>query len=203
MRELQAARATPLIRSAAAIPPATGRSVPADARPRRTGVLLAVAACAWAVDQLTKALAVGSLAGREPIELLGGVLTLRLVRNPGAAFGLAGGMTLLFTAVAAGVVIAVLRTARRLASTAWALALGLLLGGALGNLSDRVFRAPALLRGHVVDFLELPHWPVFNVADTCIVVAAALMVLLSVRGIPLDAPAGSSGSGPAGSRQHP
>ena len=72
------------------------------------------------------------------------------------------------------------------AARAWAIALGLLLGGALGNVTDRIFRDPAPFRGHVVDFIELPHWPVFNVADTAICVAAALFVLLSVRGIHLD-----------------
>ncbi len=118
--------------------------------------------------------------------MIGGVLNLRLVRNPGAAFGLAQGMTVLLTCIAVAVIAMILRTARRLRSTAWGVSLGLVLGGALGNLGDRLFRDPGPLRGHVIDFLELPRWPVFNVADSAIMTGAALMVWLSVRGIPLD-----------------
>ena len=104
------------------------------------------------------------------------------MRNPGAAFGFAQGLTIAFTVVAVGVVVVILRLSRRLRSTPWAIALGLVLGGAVGNLVDRLFRAPGPGRGHVVDFLELPHWPVFNLADSAIVTAAVLMVLLSARG---------------------
>ena len=119
------------------------------------------------------------------------------MRNPGAAFGIAQGLTVAFTVVAAVVVVVILRLSRRLRSTAWAVALGLVLGGAVGNLVDRVFRAPAPGRGHVVDFLELPHWPVFNLADSAIVAAAVLMVLLSARGLSYD------GSPAAGSLSEP
>ncbi len=118
--------------------------------------------------------------------MIDGVLNLRLVRNPGAAFGLAQGMTVVLTCIAVAVIAMILRTARRLRSTAWGVSLGLVLGGALGNLGDRLFRDPGPLRGHVIDFLELPRWPVFNVADSAIMTGAALMVWLSVRGIPLD-----------------
>jgi signal peptidase II len=107
---------------------------------------------------------------------------LRLVRNPGAAFGLAEGYTVVLSIIALGVAAVVIRLSRRLASTPWAVAFGLLLGGALGNLSDRVFREPGFLRGHVVDFLALPHWPVFNIADSSICVAAALIILMALRG---------------------
>jgi lipoprotein signal peptidase len=161
-----------------------------DARPsgsrRLIGALLAVAGVVWVVDQVAKITAVRELSDRAPIELLGGALTLRLVRNPGAAFGIAGGGTVFFTLVAVVVAVVILRVARRLGSGWWALALGLMLGGALGNLTDRMVRDPAPLRGHVVDFLELPHWPVFNVADMAIVGGSALMVLLSFRGVPFD-----------------
>ncbi len=112
---------------------------------------------------------VRELSDREPVTLLGGLLTLRLVRNPGAAFGFAEGLTIAFTVVAVAVVVVILRLSRRLRSTPWAVALGLVLGGAVGNLVDRIFRAPGPGRGHVVDFLELPHWPVFNLADSAIV----------------------------------
>jgi signal peptidase II len=149
-------------------------------------LLLAVAATVLLADIATKTLAVRHLDGRAPVELLGGLLTLRLVRNPGAAFGMAAGMTVLFTVVAVVVVAAILRLSRRLRSRAWAVALGLVLGGALGNLVDRVFRAPGPGRGHVVDFLELPHWPVFNLADSSIVAAAVLMIVLTLSGSSYD-----------------
>ncbi len=152
----------------------------------RLPLLLGVAGLVLAGDLVSKWLAVRELGDREPVELLGGLLTLRLVRNAGAAFGFAQGLTIAFTVVAAGVVVVILRLSRRLRSLPWAVALGLVLGGAVGNLVDRVFRAPAPGRGHVVDFLELPHWPVFNLADSAIVCAGVLMVLLSVRGISYD-----------------
>jgi lipoprotein signal peptidase len=150
----------------------------------RVPLLLAVAAGVLALDVVTKLLAVAQLSDREPISLLGGLLTLRLVRNPGAAFGMAQGLTIVFTCVALGVVVVILRVARRLQSGWWAVALGLVLGGALGNLFDRLLRSPGPGRGHVVDFLELPRWPVFNLADSAIVVAAVLMVGLTARGVP-------------------
>ena len=137
-----------------------------------------------AVDVVSKLVVVARL--RDPVELLGGLLTLRLTRNPGAAFGMAGSATVLFTLVAVAVVVVIGRTARRLRSVGWAVTLGLILGGALGNLSDRIFRAPGPFRGHVVDWLELPHWPIFNIADSAIVCGAVLAVLLSMRGIGLD-----------------
>ena len=152
----------------------------------RLVLLLGVAAAVLVADALTKALVVRELSDREPVSLPGGLLTLRLVRNPGAAFGFAQGLTIAFTVVAVGVVVVILRLSRRLRSTPWAIALGLVLGGAVGNLVDRLFRAPGPGRGHVVDFLELPHWPVFNLADSAIVTAAVLMVLLSARGLSYD-----------------
>lgn len=164
-------------------PPAT--TPPGRVRPR-VALLLAVAAAAYALDQGSKLLAVAELSGRAPIDLFGGVLTLRLTRNPGAAFSLAEGYTIVLTVIASVVVVAILRVARRLGSWRWALALGLLLGGALGNLTDRIFRAPAPLRGHVVDFLELPNWPVFNLADSAIVGAGLLIALLALRNVPLE-----------------
>jgi signal peptidase II len=95
-------------------------------------------------------------------------------------------MTVLFTAVAVLVVVVIARISRRLQSTGWAIALGLILGGALGNLADRIFRDPGPLRGRVIDFLELPHWPIFNLADSAIVSGGVLIVLLSARGISYD-----------------
>jgi signal peptidase II len=112
---------------------------------------------------------------------------LTLTRNGGAAFNIGGtSMTIVFTAIAAGVVIYILRASRNLRSIGWAITLGLLLGGATGNLVDRIFRAPAPFRGDVVDWIELPHWPVFNLADSAIVCAGFLVVLLALRGVRLD-----------------
>jgi signal peptidase II len=174
---------------------ATPAATPAhrDDRPRpdrRRGrlVLLLAAICAtvYALDQATKALALARLTQGEPVEVLDGVLQLRLVFNPGAAFSLASGMTWLLTVVAVVVVVVVVRTATRLGSRGWAVALGLLLAGALGNLTDRLVRPPGFARGHVIDFLELPNWPVFNVADSSISVAAGLIVVLGLRGIGVD-----------------
>lgn len=173
MHDLQAAGGTSLDRSA--------RSAGSRGR---LGILFGVALGVLAIDLVTKFLAVRQLSGREPVDLPGGVLVLRLVRNPGAAFGMAQGLTIVLTVLAAVVVVVILRMARHLHNRWWAAALGLVLGGAAGNLVDRLFRSPGPGRGHVVDFLELPRWPVFNLADSAIVLAAALMVLLSARGVP-------------------
>ncbi|MEJ5868912.1 signal peptidase II [Pseudokineococcus sp. 5B2Z-1] len=149
-------------------------------------LLVSVVALVGGLDQLTKALAVSRLTEGEPVELVPGVLDLYLLYNPGAAFSLATGLTWVLTLVAVGVVVAVALMARRLGSRAWAYALGLLLGGALGNLIDRLLREPGFGTGHVVDFLRLPRWPVFNLADSAIVVAAVLVVVLSFRGVGVD-----------------
>ncbi len=161
---------------------------PSDVRRRRPQVplLLAVAITVVALDQFSKALVVALLADHAPIRLLGGLITLDYTRNPGAAFSLGTGFTVVFTAVAVGVVVVILRTSRRLYSKAWAVALGGLLGGAVGNLVDRLTRDPGFARGHVVDWIELPHWPVFNLADAAICCAAVGMVLLSFLGRDLD-----------------
>lgn len=155
-------------------------------RPRRVGVLVCVAVFALALDLTSKIIVVAQLENRSQIELLGGLLTLHVTRNSGAAFSIGTGMTIVFTVIAAGVVIAILRTARNLRSLPWAISLGLLLGGAMGNLADRLVRSPAPLEGHVVDWIELPYWPVFNLADSAIVCGGILAVLLAARGLQLD-----------------
>ena len=161
-------------------------------RPRSRVLLLGgIAALVLAADILTKRAAVARLEGREPVELLGGAVYLVLVRNPGAAFSLATGYTWVLSLVAVAVVVVIARIARRLRSTGWAVALGLVLGGALGNLTDRIFRAPGPLRGHVVDIVSLlapdGHvWPVFNLADSSIVCGGVLLVLLALTGRELD-----------------
>ncbi len=156
------------------------------APPRRIGVLVVVAAVVLALDAISKTIVVATLSDRDPVELLGGLLTLRVLRNSGAAFNIGNGMTLIFTLIATGVVVAILRYARRLRSLPWAITLGLLLGGALGNLTDRLLRSPGPLRGHVVDWIELPHYPVFNLADSAIVCGGILAVVLASRGLQMD-----------------
>jgi len=159
---------------------------PARGTWKHPGLLATVAVVVIAADVLTKVLVVSTLEGQRTIALLGGQLLLRVSRNPGAAFSFAEGATLLFTAVAVAVVVVIVRTARRLRSTAWAVSLGLLLGGATGNLVDRLLRAPGPGRGAVVDFIDFQVWPSFNLADSAIVCGGLLAVLLSSRGIELD-----------------
>jgi len=166
-------------------------SAPAPARRPRTRLLLVMAAVVWVLDQATKLTVVATIEPGEDIRLLGGFLYLTHYRNTGAAFSFAEGFTVLFTVVAVAVAVVIVRTARRLFSTAWAVSLGLVLGGALGNLVDRVFRDPGFLRGGVVDFLSLfapdgSVWPVFNVADSAIVCGGVLGAVLALRGIEFD-----------------
>jgi signal peptidase II len=154
----------------------------------RTCLLLfaGVAACAYAVDVVTKVLAVEALAGEAPVQLVGRFLTLYLARNPGAAFSTGTSYTVALSFVAVTAAVAILWVARRLGSTGWAIGLGFLLAGVLGNLTDRIFRSPGPLRGHVVDFLMLPNFPVFNFADVWINVAAATIILQALRGVRVD-----------------
>ena len=157
-------------------------------RRRRMAVLAAVAAFVLAADLLTKAIVVAHLRPDQPVHLIGNVLTLWLTRNPGAAFSVGTGETIIFTVIAFGVVVYIARTARRLYSIAWAIALGLLLGGAMGNLGDRIFRAPGLFRGYVVDWIGVVprYYPIFNLADSAIVCGGILTVILALRGYHLD-----------------
>jgi lipoprotein signal peptidase len=153
---------------------------------RRIVLLGAVAVFVIVADLLSKLAVVAHLTEGEPRNVIGTLLRLDYTRNAGAAFSFGEGMTAVFGLVAIAVAIAIVRTARRLRSLTWAITLGLLLGGALGNLGDRIFRSPGFLRGHVVDWIELPHWPVFNLADSAIVCGGVLAVLLSWRGIAVD-----------------
>ncbi|MCV2393411.1 signal peptidase II [Actinotalea sp. M2MS4P-6] len=149
-------------------------------------VLAVVAVVVLVLDQATKALAVARLVEGERIPLLGDLFGLQLMHNPGAALSLATGMTWIFTVAAVGVSVVIVRVADRLGSRAWAVSLGLLLGGAVGNLIDRLFRPPGFARGHVVDFLAYGNWFIGNVADIAIVVAAVAIVLLTMLGIAVD-----------------
>ena len=161
-------------------------SDPSAERKRLRTLFLSIAAVAWLADLATKAAAVHWLQGRDDIELIGSLLKLNLVRNPGAAFSTGTSYTAVLSVIAIGAALLVLWVSRRLGSTAWAIGLGCLLAGLLGNLTDRLFRAPSPFHGHVVDFLELPNWPVFNVADILINVAAGVIILQALRGVRLD-----------------
>jgi signal peptidase II len=168
---------------------------PQQIRPRRIGLFLAVALVALTLDVVSKVLVVAQLSGEAPKRTLGGLVYLDLARNSGAAFSLGTGFTVILTAVAAVVVVIILRTASRMHSVGWAVSLGLILGGALGNLSDRIFRAPGVGRGHVVDWISVfgpngQHWPIFNIADSAICCGAVLAAILALRGIDLDGGAG-------------
>lgn len=179
-------------------------AAPDDASRRRRLLPLLLVSFATDVvvlDQVTKYLVVRNLAPDDPVSVVDGWLQLRLIRNSGAAFSFATGTTWVFTLIAAVVSVVILRLAPRVRSLPWALALGFLLGGAVGNLADRLFRAPGAGQGHVVDFIEylkfpFMNFPVFNVADSFVVVAAFLIGLLGVLGIGLDGrrlPAGDAG----------
>ena len=183
---------------------------PAPARPRLLLALTGVAAGVYALDQLTKILAVGRLRPGDSHALVGELLRLQLIRNAGAAFSMATGVTWVLTIVALVVVIVVVRSARRLGSAGWAVTLGLLLGGAAGNLTDRLLRSPGFGRGHVIDFIDYAGLFIGNVADIAIVVAAVAVAVQAVRGIGLDGrstrthageqsgqPAHENGEGPA------
>ncbi|MDW6063453.1 signal peptidase II [Streptomyces sp. FXJ1.4098] len=153
---------------------------------RRIAVLLAVAAFAYLLDLGSKLFVVAKLEHHDAIEVIGTWLQFEVIRNRGAAFGFGEAMTIVFTVIAAGVIVVIARLARKLYSLPWAIALGLLLGGAFGNLTDRVFRAPGGLQGAVVDFIAPAHFAVFNLADSAIVCGGFLIVILSFRGLDPD-----------------
>jgi signal peptidase II len=160
---------------------------PAAARPpRRLRLLLSVAAVVLTLDIVTKVLAVKLLPPGQPVSIIGDTVTWTLVRNSGAAFSMATGYTWVLTLIATGVVVGIFWMGRRLVSPWWAVGLGMILGGAMGNLVDRFFRAPGPLRGHVVDFLSVGWWPVFNIADPSVVGGAILLVALSIFGYDFD-----------------
>jgi signal peptidase II len=177
-----------------------GSDDPVGSRSRRGNVLplvtVGLAIVVLALDQVSKYFAVRNLGDGHRVDLIGSAFGLRLTRNPGAAFSMATGATWLLTVVAIAVVVVIIRISRRLGSRGWACALGFLLGGALGNLTDRLVREPGVFQGHVIDFLELPHWPIFNLADSSITTAAILIALLSLAGIGVDGTRMASGSKP-------
>jgi signal peptidase II len=150
-----------------------------------------LAALIWIIDYSTKVWALNNLSQVEPTRVIGSVLQLRLVFNPGAAFSFATNFTFIFTILAVLAVGVISYYSIKIAHLWWAAVLGLALGGVLGNLTDRIFRDPSIFNGHVIDWIELPRWPVFNVADMAIVCAALLSVLLIAKEIPPFAPPGA------------
>ncbi len=150
---------------------------------QRWRTLLSVAWLIWILDLATKAWAVSQLANREPVEILGSFFQLTFVRNPGAAFSFASNATLFLSLFGIIVALGIIYFAPKITSKGWSVVLGLVMGGVLGNLMDRIFREPSFLRGHVIDWMQLPHWPIFNVADSAIVVAAVLAMILTARNI--------------------
>lgn len=172
MHDLQAAGGTAIDEHAPA------RVLPA--RVARAWVL-ALGLVGFGLDLITKTLAITHLDPYDPPRLLGGLLTLQLVRNPGAAFSMGESLTVLLTVIAATALVGLLGwVLPRVRHVGWVVASGFLLAGILGNLTDRLFRSPGFARGHVVDFLQLPYFAVFNVADMFITFAAVIIVWLTV-----------------------
>jgi signal peptidase II len=170
--------------------PATPVNTAPGRRPR-TRLLLAIAVGVLLLDIGSKLLVVATLDRGEDVRLLGGALHLTHARNTGAAFSFAEGFTVVFTLIAAAVAVVIVRASRRLFSLGWAVALGLVLGGAVGNLLDRVFRDPGFLRGGVVDFISVfapggEFFPIFNLADSAITCGGILGAVLALRGIEFD-----------------
>jgi len=137
----------------------------------------------WLIDLGTKVWAVEVLSSRANVQIIGSFLQLTFVQNSGAAFGIGAGSTIIFTFFALAVLIFITRYALQITSKGWALVCGLVLGGILGNLTDRIFREPSFLQGHVIDWIQIPNWPVFNIADSAIVIAAVVAIILTIRNI--------------------
>lgn len=172
--------------------PATEPSAPETGRrgrvsPRALVLLALVALAAYGLDQLTKHLVTTTLEINDVVPVLGEVLQLHYVTNSGAAFSLAEGFTWVLSIIAVGVIVFIAWFARRIRSLGWATMFGLVLGGAFGNLTDRLFRPPGFGVGHVVDFIQVIYFPaIFNLADVAVVSAMGLFLLLSLRNVGLD-----------------
>lgn len=152
----------------------------------------------YALDQLAKYLIVSNLREGEVVHVLGDVLQLHFVKNPGAAFSLGSGTTWIFAIIATAVAIFIVAFAHRILSLGWAVLFGMLLGGNLGNLTDRLFREPGFGVGHVVDFIQVIGFPaIFNVADSAIVASMGLFIILTIRGVRLDGRRQTKPAGPA------
>lgn len=163
--------------------------------PQRTGrrcvvVALAVAATVWAVDQLVKLWVVSSLVPGVEYPVVPGLLWWEHIRNSGGAFSLGSEFTWIFTVVMAVVSVGILWALRRVRDPWWAVGLGLVLGGTLGNLTDRLFREPGFGVGHVVDFIAVPHFAIFNIADCGVTVGIGIIMVLILKDRDMAAPRG-------------
>jgi signal peptidase II len=167
--------------------PDRGRGLPA---------MLGIAVVVLAADTISTMLALDELAGHPTVRLLNGLVTVHLTLNAGAAFGFGTAYTAVIGLFVCGIIVSIVAVATRLRSRAWTIALGLLLGGAAGNLGDRIFRAPGMFRGRVVDWINLPHFPwTFNPADASIACAAALIAVLALRGVRIDGTSARASAG--------
>lgn len=165
----------------------TPAETPARTSLRALATLFVVALLVYGFDQLTKFLIVSGMVEGQQVTVLGPVLQFHFVKNSGAAFSFASGSTWIFSIVAAAVAVFIIWYARRIRSTAWAVLFGMLLGGTIGNLTDRLFREPSFGLGHVVDFIQVWGFPaIFNIADSFIVASMGLFIILSLRGVRLD-----------------
>ena len=161
------------------------RPVPPGHQRRLTTVLLGLALVVLVIDQGTKVWALNSLTPGEKVDLIGSFISLNLIRNPGAAFGMGAGATIVFSIFAIVATLACLFYALPRITRPWhGVVLGMLMAGITGNLVDRIFQPPAALHGHVVDMFQLPNFAIFNVADMCITFAAAIIIINSFRGDP-------------------
>jgi signal peptidase II len=180
---MQAARGTSVDNSDSG--PADHRRTVLASR-RAWTVFAVVAVVLYVTDQLSKRAAVEHLTGRDDIQVVGELLQLHLTRNPGAAFSLGTSFTFALSCLAIAATVVVVVVSRKVVDRVWAVGLGALLAGITGNLTDRLLREPGPFRGHVIDFLQLPNWPIFNVADIAINVGAGLILLQVLRGIRID-----------------
>ncbi|MFZ0531444.1 MAG: signal peptidase II [Propionicimonas sp.] len=173
----------------------TSRSTGGGGAHRLWWLILGLGAFGLILDQSAKAIALSTLDPQQPVPLLGGLITLQLIRNPGAAFSMGEDLTVVLTLVAIGALLGVLFwLLPRVRHLGWAVAVGFLLAGISGNLADRLFREPGPFRGHVIDFIQLPHFAIFNVADMFITGAAILVIWMSL--ITQVTPSGVRGKAP-------
>jgi signal peptidase II len=149
--------------------------------------LAIVALVVYGFDQLTKYLVVANMTEGQKVSAIGEILQFHFVKNSGAAFSIASGSTWIFSIAASAVTIFIIGFSRRIRSVGWAILFGMLLGGTVGNLTDRLFREPGFGVGHVIDFIEVYGFPaIFNIADSFIVASMGLFIILTIRGVGLD-----------------
>lgn len=151
--------------------------------PGKTRTIWLTAWTIWLFDYATKSWALSNFSS-DPQPVIGTLLQFTLLKNSGAAFSLASGFTLIFSLLAVAVIATIVRYAARITSRGWSTCAGLLLGGVLGNLTDRIFREPGFFLGHVIDWIQIPNWPIFNIADIAISTAALLAFIQTMRNVP-------------------